>query len=437
MIPLSQGDRLGWDDPWIEFSFVLSVFTFVGFIWRELTAKHPMLDLTLFRKTTFAVSVGLRAAMGMGYYVPIFLLPLFTQDVMGWPPTISGLLLVPGGLATAFLMPVSGWLSDKIGSRVLVFAGMGLAAIGTFLFAHLDVDWTPNQIALDMMVRSAALGLLFTPLTTAALSVVPRNRTGSASGILNTVWQVAGSLGIALGQTYLTNRTAIHLSENAGGVTQARGVVEAALGTIGAFLGHNGIPSSAATTVLAQMSDRIANVQAYGDTFVFAAIVLALATPLALAATVVDARDALASERHIALDFETFQARVYGNPTEIERVIGNLLDNAIRYTHEGGRVALESVAERGGIALRVRDTGIGIKPEDAERIFERFWREDRVRGRESGTGLGLAIARALARRHGGDVTVRSAPGKGSEFTLWLPLRPPPPVLDRGSVARAT
>jgi DHA2 family multidrug resistance protein len=285
LIPLSQGDRLGWDDPWIEFSFVLSVVTFVGFIWRELTAKHPMLDLTLFRKTTFAVSVGLRAAMGMGYYVPIFLLPLFTQDVMGWPPTISGLLLVPGGLATAFLMPVSGWLSDKIGSRVLVFAGMGLAAVGTFMFAHLDIDWTPNQIALDMMVRSAALGLLFTPLTTAALSVVPRKRTGSASGILNTVWQVAGSLGIALGQTYLTNRTAIHLSENAGGVTQARGVVDAALGTIGAFLGHNGIPSSAATTVLAQMSGRIANVQAYGDTFVFAAIVLAIATPLALLLT--------------------------------------------------------------------------------------------------------------------------------------------------------
>jgi EmrB/QacA subfamily drug resistance transporter len=285
LIPLSQGDRLGWDDSWIQFSFVLSAFTFVGFIWRELTAKHPMLDLTLFRKTTFAVSVGLRAAMGMGYYVPIFLLPLFTQDVMGWPPTISGLLLVPGGLATAFLMPVSGWLSDKIGSRVLVFAGMGLAAVGTFMFAHLDIDWTPNHIALDMMVRSAALGLLFTPLTTAALSVVPRKRTGGASGILNTVWQVAGSLGIALGQTYLTNRTAIHLSENAGGVTQARGVVHAALGTIGAFLGHNGIPPSATTTVLAQMSGRIANVQAYGDTFVFAAIVLALATPLALLLT--------------------------------------------------------------------------------------------------------------------------------------------------------
>jgi signal transduction histidine kinase len=156
-----------------------------------------------------------------------------------------------------------------------------------------------------------------------------------------------------------------------------------------------------------------------------------------LAANVVDARDALASERHIMLAFEPFQARIYGNPTEIERVIGNLLDNAIRYTHEGGRVALDSSADRGGIALRVRDTGVGIKPEDAERIFERFWREDRVRGRESGTGLGLAIARALARRHGGDVTVKSTPGKGSEFTLWLPLRPPLHVPDRGSVVRAT
>jgi signal transduction histidine kinase len=156
-----------------------------------------------------------------------------------------------------------------------------------------------------------------------------------------------------------------------------------------------------------------------------------------LAAKVVDARDALATERAIALEFAPFQARVYGNPAEIERVIGNLLDNAIRYTHEGGRVALESVAERGGIAIRVSDTGIGIKPEDAERIFERFWREDRVRGRESGTGLGLAIARALARRHGGDVAVKSTPGKGSEFTFWLPLRPPLPALERGSVIGAT
>jgi EmrB/QacA subfamily drug resistance transporter len=282
LIPLSQVDRLGWDDAGVRTSFVVSALTFAGFIRRELTASAPMLDLSLFRSLTFSVAVALRAAMGMGYYFALFLLPLFTQDVMNWPPTISGLVLIPGGLATAFLMPLSGWLSEKIGSRALVFAGMGLAAYGTLLFAHLDTTWTPGHIALDMVVRNAALGLMFTPLTTAALSVVPRQRTGAASGILNTVWQVAGSLGIAIGQTYLTDRTALHLAENAGGVTHASAIAAGALRDLGAVLQQHGLPPSGASALLAQMGAQIASVQAYGDTFVFAAIVLALATPLAL-----------------------------------------------------------------------------------------------------------------------------------------------------------
>jgi DHA2 family multidrug resistance protein len=282
LIPLSQADRLGWDDLWIRLSFVLSFVTFTGFVWREMTAKSPMLDLSLFRSVTFSAAVGLRAAMGMGYYFAIFLLPLFTQDVMSWPPTISGLVLIPGGLATAFLMPLSGWLADKIGSRVLVFSGMALAAYGSFMFVHLDTSWTPGHIALDLVVRSAALGLLFTPLTTAALSVVPRHRTGSASGILNTVWQVAGSLGIAVGQTYLTSRTAVHMSDNAGVVTAGNAAATSALATMSGELQRHGLPASGAQQMLAGMADQIASIQAYGDTFILAAVVLAVATPLAL-----------------------------------------------------------------------------------------------------------------------------------------------------------
>jgi EmrB/QacA subfamily drug resistance transporter len=282
LIPLSQGDRLGWDDPAIEGSFVLSALTFAGFVRRELTTPAPMLDLSLFREVTFSIAVALRMAMGMGYYLALFLLPLFTQDVNGWPPTLSGLLLIPGGLATAFLMPITGMLSDRIGARPLVFAGMALAAYGTFLFAHLDVTWTAASIALVMIVRNAAMGLLYTPLTSAALSVVPRNRAGSASGIINTVWQVAGSLGIALGQTFLTNRTAVHLSEDAGNVTLAAQPVRSGLAAIGTVLTQHGLPASGAQAMLAQMVARTAEVQAYGDTFVFSAIILAIATPLAL-----------------------------------------------------------------------------------------------------------------------------------------------------------
>jgi signal transduction histidine kinase len=139
---------------------------------------------------------------------------------------------------------------------------------------------------------------------------------------------------------------------------------------------------------------------------------------------VVEARRALAAERRIALEFEPFRARVYGNPSDIDRIVGNLLDNALRYTEPNGRVRVACVLEHAGVILSVLDSGIGIAEADLTRIFERFWRADGVRSRDGGTGLGLAIARALARRHGGDVSVRSRPGDGSEFALWLPLRPP-------------
>jgi signal transduction histidine kinase len=114
---------------------------------------------------------------------------------------------------------------------------------------------------------------------------------------------------------------------------------------------------------------------------------------------------------------------VYGNPDQIERIFTNLLDNARRYTPPGGSVVVESYAERGSVQIAVRDSGIGIAEEHLERVFDRFWRADAARSHD-GTGLGLAIARALARRHGGDVNVSSALGAGTEFIVTLPTRPP-------------
>jgi two-component system, OmpR family, manganese sensing sensor histidine kinase len=125
----------------------------------------------------------------------------------------------------------------------------------------------------------------------------------------------------------------------------------------------------------------------------------------------------------IAFDLETENVSpLYGNPHQVERVVGNLIENALRYTPRGGSVRVE--LRQRGIELQVvvRDSGPGIAPEHLERIFERFWRVDPLRGPE-GSGLGLAIARALARRHGGDVTVSSEPGVGSTFVASLRLRP--------------
>ena len=114
-------------------------------------------------------------------------------------------------------------------------------------------------------------------------------------------------------------------------------------------------------------------------------------------------------------------AIVYGNPDQIERVVGNLLENALRYT-PAGRVTVDIRRHGTEIQVAVADSGIGIAAEDLERVFDRFWRADPVRS-PGGSGLGLAIARALARRHGGDVTVTSRHGFGSTFVASFPVRP--------------
>jgi two-component system, OmpR family, manganese sensing sensor histidine kinase len=116
-------------------------------------------------------------------------------------------------------------------------------------------------------------------------------------------------------------------------------------------------------------------------------------------------------------------AIVYGNPDQIERILANLLENALRYTPAGGEVVVESARYGNDVHVSVRDTGVGIAPEHLERVFERFWRADPVRS-PGGVGLGLSIARALARRHGGDVTVTSRYGVGSTFVASFPVRPP-------------
>jgi two-component system, OmpR family, manganese sensing sensor histidine kinase len=113
-----------------------------------------------------------------------------------------------------------------------------------------------------------------------------------------------------------------------------------------------------------------------------------------------------------------------GNPDQVERIVANLVQNAVRFTASGGSVEVVSQSGRDGPTITVSDSGIGIAPEDVGHVFERFWRADPSRATRVGTGLGLTIARELARRHGGDVQVWSKVGVGSTFSVTFPMRPP-------------
>ena len=131
---------------------------------------------------------------------------------------------------------------------------------------------------------------------------------------------------------------------------------------------------------------------------------------------------AAAAERGVRLAAGGDPVAVSGDADALERLLLNLLDNAVKYNRPGGAVAVRTVRRGGEALLEVRDTGIGIPADSLPRIFERFYRVEKGRSREEGgTGLGLAIVKHVAQQHGGRVEVESALGEGSLFRVILPL----------------
>jgi two-component system sensor histidine kinase SenX3 len=163
-----------------------------------------------------------------------------------------------------------------------------------------------------------------------------------------------------------------------------------------------------------------------------AAVQEPVAVHLVLAEAVERAASA-AEHRGINLDLEepSHRIQVRGDRRQLASAVFNLLDNAIKYSEPGSAIRIRASAQDGSAHLVVADEGIGIPRRDLERIFERFYRVDRARSRDTGgTGLGLAIVRHVASNHGGEITVESREGGGSTFTLVLPLsKGPVTVLD--------
>jgi len=125
-------------------------------------------------------------------------------------------------------------------------------------------------------------------------------------------------------------------------------------------------------------------------------------------------------------------AVVSGDEAALSRVLLVLLDNAVKYTSEGGQITFQLAVRDGDVEASVADNGIGIAPGDLTHVFDRFWRADKVRSRNAGgAGLGLSIAKSIVERHGGEISVRSTLGRGSEFIVRLPL-----YADAGSLTTA-
>ena len=139
--------------------------------------------------------------------------------------------------------------------------------------------------------------------------------------------------------------------------------------------------------------------------------------------TILKLFDKKVTDKGIKTNFSSNKSHlpIHSNQHRVEQIMTNLIDNAINYSEQGGELLLAVEEVTDGFLIQVSDTGIGIPEEDQERIFERFYRVDKGRSRNSGgTGLGLSIVRNLVKLLGGSISVSSQVGKGSTFKVFLP-----------------
>lgn len=129
----------------------------------------------------------------------------------------------------------------------------------------------------------------------------------------------------------------------------------------------------------------------------------------------------MANKQAIQLDVSVSPVPpVMGDGDRLVQVLDNLIGNAIKYTSQGGHVCVKVLDRRDGVAIHIKDDGVGIPKADLSRIFERFYQVDKARGPQRGTGLGLAIAHEIVQQHHGTISVDSQEGEGTEFIVWLP-----------------
>jgi DHA2 family multidrug resistance protein len=182
------------------------------FLVTEFTIEHPLIDLRLFKDFNFSVANSILFIFGLRMFGSTFLLPLYLQLSLGYTAFQAGALFLPVGILQAITAPISGLLSDKVNPKVPAGIGIILLALSLFLNSSLSLYSEHHQIMLSLYIRGFAMGLMFTPLSMAALSNIPRHKIGQASGLFNVIRQLGGSFGIAFMSTLLLRRSIYHMS---------------------------------------------------------------------------------------------------------------------------------------------------------------------------------------------------------------------------------
>jgi len=275
LLALSQGQDKGWTSLYIVTLFVSGGFAFILFALWELGHPEPILDIRLLKNGVFTLSLAATALASFGLFSAIFLMPILLQNLLGYTPLQTGLVLLPAALTTGVFQPISGRLFDKVGAFWPSFAGLAMVVWTTYRMHTLGLASSWHDIQLLLVLRSVGLGLGMMPTSTAGLYTIPQPLVGRATALNNLVRQIASSMGIALVTYVMTSRADFHYNWLAGTFTYGSPAAAAAWHRLSPPLGRQ-----AAVGALYGVVQRQSFALGIDDAFVVGAALVALALPL-------------------------------------------------------------------------------------------------------------------------------------------------------------
>ncbi|HRA49253.1 MAG TPA: MFS transporter, partial [Thermomicrobiales bacterium] len=208
-----EGNVRGWDDPLIVGSIIGGLILIGIFIWWETKAPDPMMKLELFKIRNFTIGNFVAMAVSFGMLGIFFPMTIFLQGVLGYTAIKAGLTMAPMSIIMLFAAPVSGRLSDRIGTRWILFGGLLTMVLGIWYMIYLtQLDMTPWTLMPALLIGGLGMGFTFSPMTAATMRLVPPAISGSASGILNTMRNIGQVLGIAVLGSVLQHQVGVHVN---------------------------------------------------------------------------------------------------------------------------------------------------------------------------------------------------------------------------------
>jgi DHA2 family multidrug resistance protein len=214
LLALSSGNSAwntgGWDSRFIVTCFAVALVGLVVFLVVETNVRQPLIQLRLFRNYDFALSNVVLFIFGLGQFGSNFLLPIYLQNSLDYTPFQAGLVFLPVGVLLGMTAPFAGMFADRYDARVPIALGLAMLGWTLYSLSSLSLFTERSDIMLPLYVRGVAMGLLFSPLTTVAISEIANRQMAQASGLVNVIRQVGGSFGVAIFGTIFTRRTIFH-----------------------------------------------------------------------------------------------------------------------------------------------------------------------------------------------------------------------------------